>query len=82
VHQLADRHGIRQFLDIGTGLPTADNTHHVAQPPSVSREPTLAWEMPASVRTGWTSFFFRTGHGSPRLAATSGFREEGPMASL
>ena len=31
VHQLADRHGIRQFLDIGTGLPTADNTHDVAQ---------------------------------------------------
>jgi O-methyltransferase involved in polyketide biosynthesis len=31
VHQLADRQGIRQFLDIGTGLPTADNTHHVAQ---------------------------------------------------
>jgi SAM-dependent methyltransferase len=24
-------HGIRQFLDIGTGLPTADNTHQVAQ---------------------------------------------------
>ncbi|MCU7730412.1 SAM-dependent methyltransferase [Actinoplanes sp. KI2] len=23
--------GIRQFLDIGTGLPTADNTHQVAQ---------------------------------------------------
>src|ERR1700684_3569579 len=23
--------GIRQFLDIGTGLPTADNTHDVAQ---------------------------------------------------
>jgi O-methyltransferase involved in polyketide biosynthesis len=23
--------GIRQILDIGTGLPTADNTHHVAQ---------------------------------------------------
>lgn len=23
--------GIRQFLDIGTGLPTADNTHNVAQ---------------------------------------------------
>ncbi|WP_406141850.1 SAM-dependent methyltransferase [Streptomyces sp. NBC_01089] len=27
---VADR-GIRQFLDIGTGLPTADNTHEVAQ---------------------------------------------------
>jgi hypothetical protein len=25
-HQLATVHGIRQFLDIGTGLPTADNT--------------------------------------------------------
>jgi O-methyltransferase involved in polyketide biosynthesis len=31
VHQLATVHGIRQFLDIGTGLPTADNTHDVAQ---------------------------------------------------
>jgi hypothetical protein len=30
VHQLA-ANGIRQFLDIGTGLPTADNTHEVAQ---------------------------------------------------
>ena len=31
VRLLAGRHGIRQFLDIGTGLPTADNTHEVAQ---------------------------------------------------
>jgi S-adenosyl methyltransferase len=31
VNQLADGYGIRQFLDIGTGLPTADNTHDVAQ---------------------------------------------------
>jgi O-methyltransferase involved in polyketide biosynthesis len=29
-HLVADR-GIRQILDIGTGLPTADNTHQVAQ---------------------------------------------------
>ena len=28
---LAGAEGIRQFLDIGTGLPTADNTHEVAQ---------------------------------------------------
>jgi hypothetical protein len=28
---LAGESGIRQFLDIGTGLPTADNTHEVAQ---------------------------------------------------
>jgi hypothetical protein len=31
VHHLAADLGIRQFLDIGTGLPTADNTHEVAQ---------------------------------------------------
>jgi hypothetical protein len=28
---LAGDAGIRQFLDVGTGLPTADNTHEVAQ---------------------------------------------------
>jgi O-methyltransferase involved in polyketide biosynthesis len=31
VRYLAGQEGIRQFLDIGTGLPTADNTHQVAQ---------------------------------------------------
>ena len=31
VTHLAGEAGIRQFLDIGTGLPTADNTHEVAQ---------------------------------------------------
>ncbi|MGV9347135.1 SAM-dependent methyltransferase [Streptomyces spiralis] len=31
VRHLAGETGIRQFLDIGTGLPTADNTHEVAQ---------------------------------------------------
>jgi len=28
---LAGEAGIRQFLDIGTGIPSADNTHEVAQ---------------------------------------------------
>jgi hypothetical protein len=28
---LADEAGVRQFLDVGTGLPTVDNTHEVAQ---------------------------------------------------
>src|SRR6185437_13552624 len=28
---LAADAGIRQFLDVGTGLPTVDNTHQVAQ---------------------------------------------------
>ncbi|MFF8838953.1 SAM-dependent methyltransferase [Streptomyces sp. NPDC015130] len=31
VTHLAAEAGVRQFLDIGTGLPTADNTHEVAQ---------------------------------------------------
>jgi len=31
VQYLAEEAGIRQFLDIGTGLPTAENTHEVAQ---------------------------------------------------
>jgi O-methyltransferase involved in polyketide biosynthesis len=31
VRYLAGDEGIRQFLDLGTGLPTADNTHEVAQ---------------------------------------------------
>ncbi|WP_067816050.1 SAM-dependent methyltransferase [Actinomadura kijaniata] len=30
-HFLVAEQGIRQILDIGTGLPTADNTHEVAQ---------------------------------------------------
>jgi hypothetical protein len=31
VQHLAGEAGVRQFLDIGTGLPTVDNTHEVAQ---------------------------------------------------
>jgi hypothetical protein len=31
VSHLAGEAGIRQFLDVGTGLPTVDNTHEVAQ---------------------------------------------------
>ncbi|TDC83609.1 SAM-dependent methyltransferase [Actinomadura sp. 7K507] len=31
VRYLAAERGMRQFLDVGTGLPTVDNTHEVAQ---------------------------------------------------
>ncbi|MEE1928498.1 SAM-dependent methyltransferase [Streptomyces sp. TRM 70351] len=31
IHYLAADAGMRQFLDIGTGLPTFDNTHEIAQ---------------------------------------------------
>ena len=41
VRYLADEAGIRQFLDIGTGLPTADNTHQIAQ--QVARESRIVY---------------------------------------
>src|SRR5688500_10271467 len=31
IRHLASEHGIRQFLDIGTGIPTSPNLHQVAQ---------------------------------------------------
>ncbi|NED55031.1 SAM-dependent methyltransferase, partial [Micromonospora aurantiaca] len=31
VRYMAGTAGVRQFLDVGTGLPTVDNTHEVAQ---------------------------------------------------
>ena len=31
VRYLAEERGIRQFLDIGTGIPASNNTHEVAQ---------------------------------------------------
>jgi S-adenosyl methyltransferase len=31
VHYLVTEAGIRQFLDVGTGLPSANNTHEIAQ---------------------------------------------------
>ncbi|MEU8801542.1 SAM-dependent methyltransferase [Spirillospora sp. NPDC048819] len=31
VRHLAGVEGVRQFLDVGTGLPTVDNTHEIAQ---------------------------------------------------
>jgi O-methyltransferase involved in polyketide biosynthesis len=31
VHLLVAEHGVRQFIDIGSGLPAANNTHEVAQ---------------------------------------------------
>ena len=53
VRYLAGEAGIRQFLDIGTGLPTASNTHQVAQAVApecrivyVDNDPTLVHAVP------------------------------------
>src|SRR6185437_3475521 len=58
--------GIRQFLDIGSGVPTADNTHQVAQrlaPESrivyADRDPIVArhaWSLLSSTREGKTDY--------------------------
>jgi hypothetical protein len=31
VHHLAAEHGVRQYIDIGAGLPSMDNTHQIAR---------------------------------------------------
>ena len=41
VHYLAAAEGVRQFLDIGTGLPNASNTHDVSQ--AVAPESTVVY---------------------------------------
>src|SRR6266496_433464 len=52
VRYLAGVVGIRQFLDIGTGIPTASNTHEVAQgeAPEWSTSTTIPWCLPTPVR--------------------------------
>ena len=62
VRYLAAECGVRQFLDIGAGLPTASNTHEVAQAvaPKAARRtsnPTCATPRSSSPkrRAPWTS---------------------------
>ena len=47
VRYLAGEAGIRQFLDIGTGLPTVDNTHEVAQRVAPESQDRLRRQRPA-----------------------------------
>jgi hypothetical protein len=59
--------GIRQFLDIGTGIPTAGNTHQVAQ--SVAPETRVVYVdydrmLSGSVHVYWADRATRTEHGS------------------
>ena len=46
ITHLVNEEGVRQFLDVGTGLPTADNTHEVAQ--SIARHLGIFDEVMAS----------------------------------
>ena len=49
VRYLAGEAGIRQFLDIGTGIPTANNTHEVAQ----AVAPEAGWSTWTTTRSCW-----------------------------
>src|SRR5208282_1628499 len=51
VRYLASECGIRQFLDIGTGLPTASNTHQVAQAAARKRGLSTQTMTPSCYRT-------------------------------
>jgi hypothetical protein len=50
VKYLAAEAGIRQFLDIGTGLPTTDNVHEVAQRIAPSAHVAPGYSRPARLR--------------------------------
>ncbi|MEZ0069342.1 hypothetical protein ABIA32_005386 [Streptacidiphilus sp. MAP12-20] len=41
VRRLAEEYGVRQFLDIGTGIPTSPNVHEIAQ--SITPEARIAY---------------------------------------
>ncbi len=49
VRFLVGEAGIRQFLDVGTGLPSADNTHEVAQ----SLDPAAGCSTSTTTRSSW-----------------------------
>ena len=53
VRYLAEECGIRQFLDIGSGLPTAKNVHEIAQ----AVDPAPGWS--TSTTTRWSSCTLR-----------------------
>src|SRR5689334_425724 len=73
--------GIRQFLDVGTGLPTADNTHEVAQriaPSSrivyVDNDPLVlvhARQLLTSDRAGVTQYIDADGRDSATVLASA-----------
>jgi hypothetical protein len=94
VRYLAGEAGIRQFLDIGTGLPTVDNTHEVAQraaPDSrivyVDNDPivlTHARALLTSTRQGATSYVDSDLHDTAGLlrAATGTLDFSQPVAVM
>src|SRR5713101_5680238 len=49
VRFLAEQAGIRQFIDIGSGIPTAANVHEVAQGPRQMR----GWCTPTAILSRW-----------------------------
>jgi hypothetical protein len=81
VRHLAGEAGVRQFLDVGTGLPTVDNTHQIAQqvaPEShvvyVDNDPlvlTHARALLTSSREGATDYIDADVHDPERILAAA-----------
>ncbi|WP_433223525.1 SAM-dependent methyltransferase [Microtetraspora malaysiensis] len=82
VEYMAKEAGIRQFLDIGTGLPTQDNTHEVAQRVApdarvvyVDNDPLVlahARALLTGSRDGGTEFVDADLHDAERILAAAG----------
>jgi S-adenosyl methyltransferase len=69
VHFLAAERGIRQFLDIGSGLPTASNVHEIAQAAARTRGSSTL------TTTRWSSC-------TPRPSSRTGPRALPPSAAI
>lgn len=82
IRYLVGEAGIRQFLDVGTGLPTANNTHQIAQAVAadckivyVDNDPLVlahARALLTSSRRGKTDYIDADLHDSARILAEAG----------
>jgi hypothetical protein len=79
VRFLAGQAGIRQFLDIGTGLPTMQNTHEVAQ--SIAPECRIVYVDNDPLVCSWG--FWAMSRTSPRCgpSSTGSWRPSRPAAT-
>jgi S-adenosyl methyltransferase len=77
VRYMAAEHGIRQFLDIGTGIPASGNTHEVAQ--QVAPEARVVYVDNDRCKSGCAH---RAPHGNPEREATERYPVPDPPGRL
>ena len=74
VRYLAAEAGIRQFLDVGAGLPSAENVHEVAQAAGRARRPQAHDRLALGRAGGGRVFPFVAGLGGAALRVDQGRR--------